>query len=391
MGAQDFFAGRSFMVPAFQIKLEGAPTEKEVISDVQEITFTDDMAAPGFFEFVLHDWDPVLRATKYSSPWDESGQAKTLDGGGAMPNFEPGGLVSLSFGYIEQEGIEHVMDAEIVSLSPSFPASGLPTVRIRALDADYRKLQQIQVEESLSGTSKEIADALCTKNGFTTLWDKIESEGKKKEKEAVEGALYDALVKYAKEYGMLFAVLPPDGQSPQRIIRFSRIASGQDEPIAEFVWGRTLLSFTPVMSAASQVSEVVVRGADPDGKGDKQRVDTVMKFSDLPWAEDALGPTGLKAVEASGKGRREIIKPDKVLNKEDAEKAALAKLTELANSLITANGTAIGLPELRAGKTISLKGLGARFDGIYRLTQTTHTIGGSGYTTSFQARKEVLK
>jgi uncharacterized protein len=79
-----------------------------------------------------------------------------------------------------------------------------------------------------------------------------------------------------------------------------------------------------------------------------------------------------------------------VLTEEDAEKAALARLTELANGLITGGGTAIGLPELRAGKTVSIKGLGARFDGIYRLTQTTPTIGGSGYGTSFQVRKEVL-
>jgi len=390
MTVVDFSAHRSFLVPAFQIKLAGSATEKEVISDVQEITFTDDMAAPGFFEFVLHDWDPVEKTTKYSSPWDASGQPRKLANGGTVPNFEPGGKVSLSFGYIE-DGLQHIMDGEIVSLSPSFPASGLPTVRVRALHAAYRELQRIQVEKTYDGTSKEIATKLCTDNGFDARWDPIEKEGKPKQKVAIEGTLYDALLAKAKEYGMFFTVLPAAKEGEKPTVSFSKVASGQEEAVAEFVWGRTLLSFTPVMSASAQVSEVVARGADPDGDGKKKAIEAVKKWSDLAWVDGALGPTGLAAAEAAGKGFREIIKPDEIHTLEDAEKAAMARLTEMANGLVTGSGTAIGLPELRAGKTISIKGLGARFDGVYRLTQTTHTIGGSGYSTSFQTRKEVLQ
>ena len=390
MGAIDFFANRSFLVPAFQIKLAGSTTEKEVISDVQEITFTDDMAAPGFFEFVLHDWDPVEKTTRYSSPWDASGKPRKLTNGGSVPNFEPGGKVSLSFGYVE-DGLLHIMDGEIVSLSPSFPASGLPTVRVRALEATYRELQRIQVEKTYDGTSKEIASKLCVDNGFAYTWDKVENEGKVNQKVAVEGTLYDALVAKAKEYGMFFSVAPADKAGVKPMVKFSKVASGPEPAVAEFVWGRTLLSFTPVLSAAALVSEVVARGSDPDGEGQKKAIEETKKWTDLDWVDGALGPTGFEALEAAGKGFREIIKPDDIKSKEDAEKAAMARLTELANGLSTGSGTAIGLPELRAGKTISIKGLGARFDGIYRMTQTTHTIGGSGYGTSFQARKEVLK
>ena len=50
----------------------------------------------------------------------------------------------------------------------------------------------------------------------------------------------------------------------------------------------------------------------------------------------------------------------------------------------------MGLPQLRAGRAVTMTGLGARFDGFYRLVKTTHTLGGSGYTTTFDARKEVL-
>jgi hypothetical protein len=62
----------------------------------------------------------------------------------------------------------------------------------------------------------------------------------------------------------------------------------------------------------------------------------------------------------------------------------------MAATLVTGSGSSVGLPALRAGKTVTIAGLGARFDGTWRLTQTMHAIGSGGYTTTFQARKEVL-
>ncbi len=44
---------------------------------------------------------------------------------------------------------------------------------------------------------------------------------------------------------------------------------------------------------------------------------------------------------------------------------------------------------LRAGKVLRLEGLGEQFSGLYRLTSATHTLDGSGYRTSFEARKEI--
>ena len=37
---------------------------------------------------------------------------------------------------------------------------------------------------------------------------------------------------------------------------------------------------------------------------------------------------------------------------------------------------------------MQIEGLGARFSGTYFVTETTHTIGDSGYTTKFNARRE---
>lgn len=395
MASAEFYANENFLVPAFEVRLEGKGAEKIAMRDVQEVSFTDDMAAPGTFEFVINDWDIVTKAVKYSSPWNAQGQPTKLDGQTDAPNFEPGTRLELLFGYIGKSAIQPIMTGEVVSISPSFPASGMPTLRVRAIDADFRDLQRILIEGEYQGTNKDIISKLCSDNGYEADVNQITEPGEAKPKAAVEGTLYDALASRAKDYRMFFGFAPPPpaaaGQPVKKAtIRFTRLAAQKEEPVAEFRWGRTLQSFTPVMSSSSQVSHVIVCAQDPSAKKDKRNIRVTMKMTDLPWQANALGPTGLAAVEASGKGITEILKPSNVKTEADAKKAATDRLTEIASSLITATGTSIGLPALRAGTRIKILDVGARFEGTYLLTQTTHTIGGSGYSTSFQARKEVL-
>jgi uncharacterized protein len=391
MTAETFDAGRQFLTPAFRIELEGRDAGREVISDVLEVSFTDDLAAIDSFEFVLHDWDPVARRTRYSSPWDESGQPFTLyDGGPVVPNFEPGAKVTLFLGYLEDGDLPLIMAGEVVSLSPAFPASGSPTCRVRALDAFLRNLQKLRVEGNYDGTPKEVVDAICAENGVTVQWATLEAEGEPEENVEVEGVLYDEIASRADAYGLAVMTLPPAAPGEDPVLYLAQPSESNDPPVAEFVWGRTLISFTPALSAANQVSEVVVRAGDPDATGADQNVEVVKRWADIGLSPSALGPAGSADIETAVSGIREVIKPDGVVTVADAERAALARLKKLAADLITGSGSSIGLPTLRAGQTVTMAGMGARFDGTYRLTKTTHAIGGAGYTTTFEARKEVL-
>jgi phage protein D len=56
--------------------------------------------------------------------------------------------------------------------------------------------------------------------------------------------------------------------------------------------------------------------------------------------------------------------------------------------MVEASGSTVGLPELRAGRKVEIAGFGPRFTGEYFITETTHTIGSNGYTTTFKARRE---
>jgi len=390
MNGESFQDGRAFFAPAFRIKLNGQDTGRAVIADVLELSFTDDLVNIDSFEFVLHDWDAALLRPKYSSPWDESGQLLTLsEGGPTVPVFEPGAEVSLFMGYTEEGELPLIMKGEAVSLTPSFPASGAPTCRVRALDAFQRGLQKIHVEGNYSGTAKAIVDQLCRENDITVRWSNVEEEGSEEEDVDIEGILYEEIQKRAQAYGLSMMTVPASQEGEDPVLFLSAPSEDTSPPVADFVWGRTLISFAPVLSAKGQVAEVVARWGDPDVDGDG-RIEVVKTWADIGLSPSALGPAGQADIDTAVRGLREIIKPENIRSEADATRAALAHLRTMAATLITGSGSSIGLPTLRAGKTVTLKGLGARFDGVWRLTQTTHAIGGGGYTTSFQARKEVL-
>lgn len=391
MTAETFHTGKAFLTPAFRIELDGRDAGREVISDVLEVSFTDDLAAIDSFEFVLHDWDPVALRPRYSSPWDENGQPFTLhQGGPEVPNFEPGAQVSLYLGYLEDGDLPLIMRGEVVSLSPTFPASGAPTCRVRALDAFQRGLQKIRVEGNYDGTAKEIVDQICAENDVTVRWATVDEEGEAEENVEVEGILHDEIASRAEGYGLSLATIQPEDPEGDPILFLAKPAEGDSSPVAEFVWGRTLISFTPAFSAASQISAVIVRAGDPDASGSDQNIEVRKTWADVGLSPTALGPAGTADIETAVRGIEDVIKPEGVATEADAERAAIRHLNELAETLITGSGAAIGLPALRSGATVTMAGLGARFDGVYRLTQTTHAIGGSGYTTNFQTRKEVL-
>jgi len=65
---------------------------------------------------------------------------------------------------------------------------------------------------------------------------------------------------------------------------------------------------------------------------------------------------------------------------------AQALLRERAYHYLKVSGQVIGLPDLRPGYNVELQGLGKRFSGTYYLLKVEHTLGNSGYLTSFEGR-----
>ena len=74
-------------------------------------------------------------------------------------------------------------------------------------------------------------------------------------------------------------------------------------------------------------------------------------------------------------------------SKEEAKALAVSLLRERAYEFLQATGQAIGLPDMRPGDNVVIKGIGKRFSGQYYVTKVEHTIGNNGYLTGFDVRR----
>jgi Bacteriophage probable baseplate hub protein len=103
-----------------------------------------------------------------------------------------------------------------------------------------------------------------------------------------------------------------------------------------------------------------------------------------------VSPSELGVQEPDLAKKLEIVVDRPLQSEAEARMLATNQLRQIGEVLVEAKGKTVGLPDLRAGVKIEIKGLGKRFTGTYLVTGTTHSIGDSGYTTDFNARMEKL-
>jgi phage protein D len=157
--------------------------------------------------------------------------------------------------------------------------------------------------------------------------------------------------------------------------------------IYELFWGKTLISFKPTLKTKEQVAKVTVRGWNPRTK---QQITGEATWDDLGF-RGLPSAAEMAAVDSALAGSEEVIADEPIETEQEAKQKAKAHLANLAKNLVTGSGSTVGLPELRAGRPVYIQGLGSRYSGRYLITNTTHTLGDSGYTTQFEARMEELK
>lgn len=142
-----------------------------------------------------------------------------------------------------------------------------------------------------------------------------------------------------------------------------RSSLGTESPVATLRYGAGLASFSGEINEANEVKEVVV------------------KHWDMQQETEIVGTASTDA-----KNEKKEVFRIPCGSKEEAEQIAETKLSRLSSSVATAHGEAgRGVPQLTAGKTVTIEEVGERFSKNYYVTKTTHRIGGSGYRTSFEA------
>jgi phage protein D len=276
----------------------------------------------------------------------------------------------------------------ITKLTPKFPESGPPTIGVHGQDNLVKLRDRKPGKDDLKYfTNKkdwEIAQIIATRNKLDIVapdkdgptYPVVPQRNLDDAQFLMERAKridYDCFViPYEdKEGGKLYFLKPTDGrQSDQR-------------QTYTFEWGKNLTSFTPELTATRQVSKVTVKGWDAKNKqtivGEATKADLVGKKS--------AGVSGPEVAETKLNKKEHVVVNWPVQTKEEAKTLAVSLLRERAYEFLQATGQSIGLPRMRPGDNLEIKGVGLRFSGQYYITRVEHTIGNNGYTTGFTVRR----
>lgn len=361
--------GQDFYVPYFQVKIAGRPQGQDVIRDILQVTYKDNIKELDSFEISINNWDAETRAFKYSDD--------TL--------FDPGKEIELWMGYYGKDSLRLMLRGQITALRPAFPAGGGSTLAISGLNTLHklRKEQRSQAYEKMTDT--EIAEQIANNLGIEPETNPAPNE------ERIDYLLQDNqydiifLMERARRLGYALFIKEngQDGKAQAPKLFFG-LSTHVRRPTYELRYGRSLIDFKPDLTTANQVGEVTVRGWD---QLKKEKIEYTAKRSEI--AVKGVGKAGgQEAIEQAFKQRKEIVATKPIQTKEEAKTLAIRTLEENAKDMVKASGSTVGLPDLRAGNVIQIEGAGLRFSGRYFVTATTHSIGDSGYTTQFECRRE---
>lgn len=359
-GEQMDFAGlakkyQNFYVPGFQVLVAGTDVVKDKLVEITGVTVEDVLDGADRFSF------------SFSDPG-----AKWLDSG----LFDPGREVEIKIGYVDR--LTTMLVGEIISLRPSFPAGGTPELEVSGYDLShqfsrvrrertFREMKDSQVVASIAGEAKH---KLKTDIEETATVHPVVVQSQQTD--------FEFITELAERNFFKFAVR-------DRTLCFKR---PQDEggAFVSMEYGRSLLSFTPELNISGQVSEVTVRGWNPQTR--EAIVGSARRGSEE--GREQRRSSGGEMVESIYGAVEERVLDQPVFSRQEADNLARAILNRLAEGLIRGDGVCIGIPEIRAGVVVELKGLGSKFSRRYHVESSTHTIGGSGYTTNFRVKENTL-
>jgi phage protein D len=366
----DFYRGQDFYVPEFQLKINGAPAGQEVIRDVLDVTYRDDLEAFDTVQVTINNWDAERRELKYVD----------------SALFDPGGELELWMGYHGRDRLRLMTTAVITEMNPTFPASGQPTLVVsgQSLLHAFRRRQESDIYENK--TDSEIAKRIGRR-----LQVKVRTNppptGEPKYEHIAQENEYDIVFLFKRAravgYDLFVEEQGSNGRATTRRLYFGP-SDGIRDTVYRLTYGRSLIDFEPTLDTSFQVERVELHGWNREDKEDITVTATRSDLSTRPIPE----PSGRTSVANAIRDRAEVISCRPVENLQEAKKVATEALGRIVKQEMTASGTTIGLPDLRTGTALHIEGVGARFSGRYFVTSTIHSMGDGGYTTQFGCRRE---
>lgn len=331
--------------PRFEVRFSGVTLAADLSDQVQSLTVETDLDLAGAFRLVLRNADNAL-----------------LD----STMLDLGKTVEIHLGF----GTELVPAflGEVTAIEPDFPADGAPTVTILGYDKSY-KMRRAQPEPTVYAYMNDsvIAAEIAVLNGLIPVVDPVPGLPEKTVqfesdmaflKARAERYFFDVYVDWDRLY-----------------FRFPR-----PQPAAYVVErSHNLIDFHPRISAAGLAGLQVIRGYNQELA---QTIYSAALAADLN-VDNLVERIGSSALDLLSTLVRKGVTRQPVDNPLDATVLATSLLSNLLDGLYEGTGSCPGLPLLKAGSYLEVRGVGKRFSGTFRVRKVTHRIDAGGFITSF--------
>jgi phage protein D len=391
MGAIPIFQEKEpFYVPYFELRIAGKKLDQMIVHDVMQVTYRDKVDEIDSFELNINNWDAQAMKPKYEPASDKRFEKL----------FDPGQEIELRMGYSGNTRNDRLMlRGQIDTIEPSFTESGPMTLSVRGKNV-LHKFKNKQhtwafTKDSFAGAGRSgVRDSEIAKwLGSQPVTEKKPGLGIEVRPDPTNLDKEDEqpFVFMNNQYDILFLLelgrrngysvyLDYDPVKEKEFIYFGPSLRLRNVTYI-LAWGQSLIDFKPTLTTANQVSQVTVRGWDR--KAGKP-IEATVKWGDKGMEINRDQQSVAQAVEA----KHEVVTDNPLTSEKQAKALAEDILRRQLSDMIKATGSTVGLPDLRAGRRLQIKNLGPRFNGDYFVTETSHTIGDSGYRTTFGARRE---
>jgi phage protein D/phage baseplate assembly protein gpV len=338
-------------VPTLALRVGGRPLEPDVARRVTSVSVTQRLHPPDSFSIQLYD--PKLELIEPQAEW-----------------FTEGAEVEIQLGYVGRT--RKLLTGRVAAVSAEFPESGPPVLRVDGFDLLHdltRGTVHRVFADSASGNGRpdsQVVAEIAREMGLGAVVDSTPDRGVPRVQNNITNLAF--VQKLAAANGFLLWV-------QDRTLHFQRQRPAPNA--MRLTRGRNLRSFTPRLSTSGQVESVEVRGWDPAQQ---------QSFSvSVDLNAKGLARTGRHMLATGAGGRSKLAPPEypPVSSVQEARALAEQMAADLRRALITGEGSCVGDPDLRVGTRLELRGVG-RFSDTYTVTEATHTLGESGYQTTFQ-------
>lgn len=288
--------------------------------------------------------------------------------------FSVGNTVEVKLGYGQE--LNAVVKGELTGVEVEFTSSALPKMTVRGYDRRHRLQRGRKTRTFLKQKDSDIAAKIAQEAGLSA--------------ETKASQVQHDYVLQANQTDMEFLLerarrIQYDLTIDDKTLKFLPVAHAE-RSIVTLTLDDDLAEFSARLSSVGQIDQTTVRGWDPRqkkeliGQGQEGSVAAKMGGS-------ASGATVTKKAFGAAIG---ITTDSPVTTQAEADEIAKAYINTSALGFITGEGVCGGRTELRAGKVITLDGLGKQFSGQYYVTAVSHRYGESGYTTHFTVRRNAV-